>query len=94
MSAGVRNVSVSSFEQSDTDAEFLATAERHGFLVYNDSAVDLYLRFGTAAASASDFTVKLVAGAYFEAPASYDGPVHGVFASAGAGFAYVTEIGA
>ena len=94
MSAGVRSATVTSVAQSDTDAEILAVGERHGLLVFNDSEAILYLRFGTAAASATDFTVKLVAGAYFEAPASYDGAVHGVFASDGAGFAYVTEIGA
>jgi len=41
-------------------------ATRKSWSVYNDGTVTIYLRFGAVAASATGFTVPLVAGAYYE----------------------------
>lgn len=70
---------------------FSANTDTVGRLVFNDSTQTLYVKFGTAA-SASDFTVKMVAGAYYEFPYPiYRGVVTGIWASAD-GNAYCTEL--
>jgi hypothetical protein len=68
-----------------------ANALRKALIVFNDSTQILYLKFGSAA-SATSYTVKMVAGAYYEMPttAVYTGIVTGIWASAN-GYAYVTE---
>ena len=63
---------------------------RKGLTVMNDSTAILYLKLG-ATASATSYTVKMAAGAYYELPFGYSGVVDGIWASAN-GFAYVTEI--
>lgn len=67
-----------------------ANASRLGASVYNDSTVALYLKCGTTA-STSDFTVKIPADGYWEAPAGYTGRIDGVWASDASGSARVTE---
>ena len=64
---------------------------RSGATVYNDSTAILYLALGTAAASTTDFTVKMVADAYYEVPFGYTGAIRGIWASA-TGSARVGEI--
>lgn len=62
----------------------------HGRFVYNDSAANLYLKFGSAA-STSNFTVKLRPEAYYEFPNPvYRGLVTGIWTSA-TGSAQTTE---
>jgi len=68
-----------------------SNANRLGATVYNDSAAILYLSLGTAAASTTDFTVKMVADAYYEVPFGYTGAIRGIWASA-TGNARVGEI--
>lgn len=68
-----------------------ANANRRGAAVTNDSTAVLYLSLGTTAASATAFTAKLTAGAYFEVPAGYSGAVRGFWGAAN-GFARVTEV--
>lgn len=59
--------------------------------VTNTSAAILYLRFGSAAASATDFTIAVPAGGQWENPAPFfSGPIQGVLAS-GTGNANVTS---
>jgi hypothetical protein len=60
--------------------------------VFNDSTAALFLKFG-ATASATSFTVKIAAGAYYEMPTrpTYTGIVDGIWAAAN-GNAYVTEL--
>lgn len=59
--------------------------------IFNDSTADLYVKFG-ATASATDFTVKIPAGGYFEFPRPvYDGLVTGIWTSA-TGSARLTEV--
>jgi hypothetical protein len=70
-----------------------SNANRLGLTVFNDSTQALYVKYGTTA-SASDFTVKIAAGGYFEAPfPCYTGRVDGIWASAN-GNAYITETSA
>ncbi len=58
--------------------------------ITNTTAAILYLRFGSAAASATDFTIALAAGTQYEMPPPfYSGPIQGILAS-GTGNANVT----
>ena len=92
MSRGLRNATITSKSQSGSSAEFLASGERAGFTLYNDTETDLYLAFGTDDASETNFTIKMAAGSYYECPWAYDGAVQGVFAVAGNGYARITEV--
>lgn len=55
-------------------------ASRKSWSVYNDGAVTVYLRRGAAAASATDFSLPLIAGAYYECD-NYSGEVRAFGAS-------------
>lgn len=67
------------------------TGNRFRRLVFNDSNVALYLKFGTAAAL-TDFTVKIAIGGYYEFPLPlYGGIVTGIWDAAPTGNARLTE---
>jgi hypothetical protein len=68
-----------------------ANSNRLGATIYNDSSAILYLALGTAAASTTDFTVKMVASAYYEVPFGYTGMIRGIWASA-TGSARIGEV--
>lgn len=56
--------------------------DRGARVVFNDSAAVLYLKYGPAATD-DDWTVKIAAGGYWEAPGGiYDGLITGVWATA------------
>jgi hypothetical protein len=62
-------------------------------VIYNDSLVVMYVKFGTTA-SATSFTYYLAAGATLELPSSpglYTGRIDGILASS-TGTARVTEL--
>jgi len=62
-------------------------------MIFNDSTADVYVKFG-ATASATDFTVKISAGGYYEAPVPvYDGLITGIWTSA-TGAARLTQVDA
>jgi hypothetical protein len=64
---------------------------RRGLSIFNDSTAVLYVKHGSSAATASDYTVKLVAGAFYELPHPiYTGALTGRWAAAN-GYAMVTE---
>lgn len=65
--------------------------KRLGATVYNDSTQILFLLLSEAAASATQYTVQLGAGDYYETPFKYTGPIQGIWASAN-GNARVTEL--
>lgn len=70
-----------------------SNAARIGATVMNDSTATLYLRLSASAASATDYTVQLVSGAYYEVPSHYSGAITGIWASdPNTGAARVTEI--
>jgi hypothetical protein len=66
-----------------------ANAVRTGASIYNDSPAELIVSMG-ATASATNFSVDMLPGAYFEVPANYTGVISGLWAAA-TGFARVTE---
>lgn len=63
---------------------------RKGAMVMNDSTQTLYVKLGSAA-TATSYTVKMAADAYYEVPFGYTGVITGIWASAN-GYAYVTEL--
>lgn len=68
-----------------------ANSSRIGASVTNDSSAKLYVKTGTTA-TATDYTVPLVSGAYWEAPYGYTGRIDGIWASdPNDGAARVTE---
>jgi hypothetical protein len=67
-----------------------SNANRLGATIHNDSTQILYVKFGTTA-SATSYTVKMVADAYYEVPFGYTGRIDGIWASAN-GNARVTEL--
>jgi len=80
---------------SATDIEIVAAvSDREGLVIFNDSVQTLYIRFGSSAASLSDWSVKLLPGDLYEIGnnITYYGAVHGIWAAADAsGKARVTE---
>lgn len=92
----VRNIrsgtsSVTSVAAAVADTSLLAAnAARVGATVANDSTAIMYLKLGTGA-SATSFTVRLTANAYYEVPFGYTGAINGYWSSA-TGNARVTEL--
>lgn len=81
----------SSANDSATSATILAAnTARLGATVFNDSSEILYIKCG-ATASATDYTVKVLPGGYWEAPYGYSGRLDGIWAVDGSGAARVTE---
>lgn len=69
-----------------------ANASRIGWTVFNDSTQVLYVKFG-AAASATDYKVKILAGGYYEMPSPiYRGIITGIWASANGAARVVEDI--
>lgn len=66
-------------------------AARIGSTVFNDSTAILYLLLDSAAASATNYTVQVAAGGYYETPANYQGQLTGIWSAAN-GNARVTEL--
>ena len=68
-----------------------SAATRRGLMIVNESAADLYVKFG-ATASLTSYTVKMGPGSYYELPSPpYTGVVDGIW-SAASGTARVTEL--
>lgn len=82
---------LSNVNDAATSATLLsAAATRLKFVIYNDSTVDLYVKYGTTA-SATSFTYLVPAGATLE-EWHYNGRVDGIWASDASGAARITEI--
>lgn len=69
-----------------------SNANRLGWSCFNDSTQALFIKFG-ATASATSFTTRVVAMAYYEMPQPiYTGVIDGIWAADGSGAARVTEL--
>lgn len=66
-----------------------ANGSRNQATIYNESTQVLYVKFGTGA-SATDYTLPIAGGGYYEFPVRYLGVVTGIWVSAD-GFAQMTE---
>ena len=89
----VASATLSNVESSATSVAVLASnANRKQFRIENDSSAVLYVKLGTTA-SATDYSIKLAAGAAYESNPLlvYTGAIHGIWASAN-GYARVTEL--
>ena len=79
---------------ADTASSVLLLASntsRVGASIQNDSDQILYLKLGTTA-SLADYTVKMVAGAYYEVPFGYTGRIDGIWAANSTGAALIDEL--
>lgn len=77
---------------SATNVTLLASnSSRKMCTIFNDATVALYIKMG-ATASATSFTVKVLAGGYWEMPTiGYTGIIDGIWDAAGSGAARVTS---
>jgi hypothetical protein len=84
-------VAVASVESNESNVILLAAnPARKTALFFNNSEKDLYIKYGSASAL-DNFTVKLLAGAYFEMPyPCYTGQINGIWNTKN-GYAMVTE---
>ena len=91
--AGSTTATLSNVASSATSVTILAAnANRKGASFFNDSTAILYLALTSSAASTTNYTVQIPAGAYYELePAAYTGQLTGIWASAN-GNARVTEL--
>jgi hypothetical protein len=81
-----------SISRSGTNQTFLvANPNRKGATIYNNSSALLYVLFG-ANATTSSFTVRLATQSYYEVPFNYLGRIDGIWTSAGAGTALISEL--
>lgn len=70
-----------------------ANANRRGATIFNDSSATLFLGLGTTAVTATNYSVKLLSGAYYEVPYNFTGQVRGLWATdPNDGAARVTEL--
>ena len=76
---------------SVADQLFLAeNARRQGASIFNESSARLYLLLFSSVSSATNYTVEVAPGGYFETPYRYGGEIRGIW-SAAVGGARVTE---
>lgn len=72
----------SSVTSAATTTQILAAnTSRLGATLYNDSTALAYVKLGTTA-SATDFTILLGPGGYFEVPAGYNGRIDAIWTAA------------
>lgn len=87
---------ITSVNDTNSDVTILAAnANRKGATVFNDSTALLYLALASVTASATNYSVQVPAGGYFELPTCdggvYTGVIKGIWASDASGAARVTE---
>lgn len=81
-----------SVASSASDTTILAAnTSRAGATIFNDSTSAVYVLLANAASSATNYSVKIGAGGYYETPFGYTGIIKGIWASAN-GYARVTEL--
>lgn len=89
---GSQTATVATVNATTTSSSLLAAGgARKAWIVYNASGQIAYLRFGTGAASSTDYSVQLASGVYYESPQPvYAGAVQ-VILAAGTGPVQVTS---
>lgn len=76
---------------STTSVSLVVRVATKSRIIFNNSAAVLYIRFGTTAATSTDFSVAILAQGYYEVPQPlYGGQITGILAS-GTGTAQVTS---
>jgi len=84
------STSVSQIESSASVVTLCASNDsRKHLTIFNDSTAILYVKSGSGS-SLTSYSVKVLAGGYYDVPDRYTGIVTGIWASAN-GYAYVTE---
>lgn len=68
-----------------------SNASRKGATITNTDVNTLYLDLSGGTASATSYTLQLPSGGYYEVPYGYTGPITGIWAADGTGYALITE---
>lgn len=90
MAASVSRVAVPGV--ANTAFTLAPARDRRGLFVFNDTGGDLFVKLGTGASNVS-FTVKVIAGGFYELPAPYFiGELVSAACSVVAGAVQVTEV--
>lgn len=86
------NCNITSVNRINASTTFLvANPSRKGATIWNDASANLFVKFGTGASDTS-FTVRLSSNSYYEVPFGYTGMITGIWATAGAGAARISEL--
>jgi len=83
-------MAVTAVASSTTSAQLLAAHNDRATLICNSDANDLYVLLGIGTASASNMSFIIEPKQSAHVPEGYTGPVQGVWAADGAGYAFVT----
>ena len=89
---------ITSVNDTNADTTILAAnAARKGATVFNDSTAILYLALASVTASATNYTVQIAPGGFYELPVARDGSVYtgvikGIWSADASGAARVTEL--
>jgi len=90
--AGCSTGTITSVASANADTLILASnLARFGATVFNDSTSQLNLGLGTGTTSATNYSVQINAGGYYEVPYKFNGQIRGWWVTAN-GNARVTEI--
>jgi hypothetical protein len=85
-------MAVSSVNSAASSTTLLAVnTSRDGATIRNTDANILYVLLDGGTASATNHTVALATGDYYELPARYRGQVNGIWAADGSGVALISE---
>jgi xylose isomerase len=83
---------VTSVNDANADTSLLAAdTARLGASLYNDSLAACYVLLNSGVASATNFTVKMSPGSYYEVPYGYSGAIRGYWEFDSTGAMRVTE---
>lgn len=83
-------MAVTSVASSTTSAALLAAGQRRAVLIANSDANRLYILLDEGTASASNHSFSLAENESASVPQSYTGPINGVWAGDGSGYAHIT----
>lgn len=84
-------MAVTSVNSGTISVRLLASGARNGAAIRNTDANALYVLLDSGTASATNHTVSLATGDYYETPRGFTGEINGVWAADGTGAALVTD---
>lgn len=75
--------SVSAFTSVSSATLQASNGSRKGLTIFNEGAGILYVLLGSGTASATNYTLQMKTGDYYEVPFGYTGQVNAIFGAAG-----------
>jgi hypothetical protein len=83
-------MAVTAVASSTTSTELLASHQGRAKIICNSDANDLYVLLGAGTASPSNLSFIVEAKQEKSIPRGYTGPINGVWAADGSGYAHIT----